>query len=82
MKLGRKSVLKAVDDVTFEIYKGEENILIGIDYLEDNGADLVVYDTTELLTTVYDFEEFIQVIDENGLDEEEFEIDRTTLVKI
>lgn len=73
-----------IDNVNylFEIYKGEENILIGIDYLEDNGADLVVYDTTELLTTVYDFEEFIQVIDENGLDEEEFEIDRTTLVKI
>lgn len=73
-----------IDNVNylFEIYKGEENILIGIDYLEDNGADLVVYDTTELLATVYDFEEFIQVIDENGLDEEEFEIDRTTLVKI
>lgn len=73
-----------IDNVNylFEIYKGEENILIGIDYLEDNEADLVVYDTTELLTTVYDFEEFIQVIEENGLDEEEFEIDRTTLVKI
>lgn len=73
-----------IDNVNhlFEIYKGEENILIGIDYLEDDGADLVVYDTTELLTAIYDFEEFIQVIDENGLDEKEFEIDRTTLVKI
>lgn len=68
----------------FERYKSRENILIGVDYLsvEDKGIDLVVYDTTNMLTEVGSFEDFIAVVDENGLDEEEFEVDRVTLVRM
>ena len=67
----------------FSEYAGRENILIGVDYLnsdtDHHGADLVVYDTTDMLQTPTDIQDFHDIINENWLDEEDFEIDRYTL---
>lgn len=65
-----------------------KNLIVGLDIMEsmelDNpGVDLVVYDTTNMLgLEVESVEDFRSTINENGLDEEEFEIDRATLVRI
>lgn len=64
-------------------YGAMSNILIGVDSLsvEDTGIDLVVYDVTEMIEKPEDIESFKEIVNENGLDEESFEIDRVTLVK-
>ena len=65
-------------------YEGQPNLVVGVDYLsaDDKGLYLVVYDTTEMLDDVETFEEFMTVVNENCLDEESFEVDRVTLVRI
>lgn len=69
----------------FKRYAGQENILIGVDYLnsdtDHHGADLVIYDTTEMLQQPTDIEDFYSIINENCLYEEDFEIDRYTLAQ-
>lgn len=58
----------------------------GVDYLavEDEGMDLVIYDVEGLEfdnERIYNYEQLVKYCNENGLDEENFEIDRVTLVK-
>lgn len=44
------------------------------------GLDGVLYDVSDLNVSTYD--EFMKFIDENGYDEETFEVDRCTLLRI
>lgn len=60
--------------------------VIGVDYLavEDEGIDLVVYDVEKLEfdnERIYSYKQLVKYCDESGLDEENFEIDRVTLVR-
>ena len=60
--------------------------VVGVDYLavEDKGADLVVYDVENIEfenERIYSYKQLVKYCNENGLDEENFEIDRVTLVK-
>lgn len=60
--------------------------VVGVDYLavEDEGMDLVIYDVEGLEfdnERIYNYEQLVKYCNENGLDEENFEIDRVTLVK-
>lgn len=60
--------------------------VIGVDYLdvESDGIDLVVYNVEGLELDnehIYNYEQLVKYCNENGLDEESFEIDRVTLVK-
>lgn len=64
----------------FDFYRNK-NLILTIDEHE-TGADLVVYDTTDMLEQPASTEEFHSIITENGLDEEMYEIDRNTLVRI
>ena len=62
------------------------NAVVGVDYLavEDEGMDLVVYDVENIEfenERIYSYEQLVKYCNENGLDEENFEIDRVTLVK-
>ena len=55
--------------------------IIGVDYHNElGGACLVLYSTLEL-DDVFDWEDLVEYCNENGLDEENFEIDRVTLIK-
>lgn len=59
-----------------------EDRLLGLDvHQEHGGADLVVYDVSDMLEHPIDFEDFKSIVNENALDEEEFEIDRVCLFK-
>lgn len=60
--------------------------IIGVDYLdvESDGIDLVVYDVEKLEFNnerIYSYEQLVEYCNDNGLDEENFEINRVTLVK-
>ena len=60
--------------------------VIGVDYLdvESDGIDLVVYNVEELEfdnEPIYSYKQLVKYCDDNGLDEENFEIDRVTLVR-
>lgn len=68
----------------FEKFGGNKDVIIGVDYLseDDCGVDLVVYDTSNMNKKPTGIENFHQWISENGEDEESFEMDRVTLVKI
>ena len=60
--------------------------VIGVDYLdvESDGIDLVVYNVEELELDnepIYSYKQLVRYCDDNGLDEENFEIDRVTLVR-
>ena len=60
--------------------------VIGVDYLdvESDGIDLVVYNVEELEfdnEPIYSYKQLVKYCDDNGLDEENFEINRVTLVK-
>lgn len=60
--------------------------IIGVDYLdvESDGIDLVVYDVEGLEfdnELIYSYEQLVGYCNDNGLDEENFEIDRVTLVR-
>lgn len=61
-------------------FKGIRNLMVKVDELE-TGADLVVYDVGGMLEVPSSVEEFSSIVNENGLDEAEFEIDRWTLVR-
>ena len=64
-----------------EIASGE--LLLGIDKLNcGNGADLVLYSPNDMLQEPEDIKDFYSIIEENGLDEEAFEVGRYTLIKI
>lgn len=45
------------------------------------GADLVVYDLSKLPEKARNIQEFHNIITKHGLDEETFEIDRSTFIK-
>ena len=54
---------------------------VGVDYRNEvNSACLVLYDTSEL-DDVFNWNDLIKYCNENGLDKENFEIDRVTLIK-
>lgn len=60
--------------------------VIGVDYLdvESDGIDLVVYDVEGLEfdnERIYSYKQLVEYCNENGLDEENFEINRVTLVR-
>lgn len=60
--------------------------VIGVDYLdvESDGIDLVIYDVEGLEfdnERIYSYKQLVKYCDESGLDEENFEIDRVTLVR-
>lgn len=56
--------------------------IVGVDYHEElNGADLVLYDIREL-EGVSSQRELSEWCDKNGGDEENYEVDRVTLVRI
>ena len=56
--------------------------IVGVDHHEElNGADLVLYDIREL-EGVSSQRELIQWCDNNGGEEESYEVDRATLVRI
>ena len=62
------------------------NTVVGVDYLavEDEGVDLVVYDVERIEFEneyIYNYERLVKYCNEYGLDEENFEIDRVTLIK-
>lgn len=57
-----------------------KNTLFVKEKLSSNGLDLVAYDITEIKTETK--EEFYNYISENGLNEEDFEVDRVTLIEI
>ena len=62
------------------------NTVVGVDYLavEDEGVDLVIYDVEGLEfdnERVYNYEQLVKYCNENGFDEENFEIDRVTLIR-
>ena len=60
----------------------EKLFMLGIDYHEEhNGADLVIYDVLELGYKVTSQKELNDWCTENGANEEDFEIDRITLVR-
>lgn len=56
--------------------------IVGVDHYEElNGADLVLYDIREL-EGVSNQRELSEWCDKNGGEEEAFEVDRVTLVRI
>lgn len=62
------------------------NTIVGIDYMaiEDNGVDLVVYDVGGLDykgESVLNYNQLVEFCNENGKNEEDYEIDRVTLIK-
>ena len=57
-----------------------KNTLFVKEKLSSNGLDLVAYDISEIKTETK--EEFYNYISENGLNEEDFEMDRVTLIEI
>lgn len=62
------------------------NTVVGVDYLtvEDEGVDLVVYDVEGLEfdnERIYDHEQLVKYCNENGFNEENFEIDRVALIR-
>lgn len=64
-------------------FKNRPELLLCIDELNaGTGADLVVYDTSTMLEQPESVEDFKSIINENALDEEIFEIERTTFVQI
>lgn len=55
-----------------------DHLMLGID-TSGSWADLIVYDTSDMLETPQDIEDFYSIVNENALDIEDFEIDRIAL---
>ena len=62
-----------------EKYKNE-NTLFATERVSPDGLDLIAYDITEIQTKTKD--KFYKYISKNGLNEEDFEMDRVTLIEI
>lgn len=56
------------------------DLIIGLDILEDGSADMVVYDVSEMLEVPTCYSEFVEIVEENALDPEEFEINRLNVI--
>lgn len=56
------------------------DLIIGLDILEDGSADMVVYDVSEMLEVPTFYSEFVEIVEENALDPEEFEINRLNVI--
>lgn len=61
-----------------------KELVLGVETMDSmtssQGLDGVLYDISDLDVSTYD--EFKKYIDENGYDEESFEVDRCTLLRI
>lgn len=61
-------------------------LVVGIDYHDElNGADMVVYDVSDLNDKGFDiqsFKDLSRFCDENGADEESWEVNRVTLIRV
>ena len=74
-----ESLEYAFDDWGIGVASG--SYIVGVDYHNElNGAYLVLYDTSEL-DDVFNWRDLVKYCNENGLDEENFEIDRVALIK-
>ena len=65
---------------------GYGSAVIGVDYLdvESDGIDLVVYNIEGLEfenEPIYSYEQLVEYCNDSGLDEENFEVNRVTLVR-
>lgn len=69
-----------INEYSGMLFRGE--YIVGVDHHEElNGADLVLYDVTEM-EGVSSQRELSEWCTKNGEDEENFEVDRVTLVRI
>ena len=79
-KVEEKNIQWVVDNYGIGLENGQ--YVLGVDHHEElNGADLVVYDVQELddVWSAYDLRRHC---DKTGVDEEEYEVDRVTLMEI
>lgn len=60
----------------------QERLLIAIEKLPKNGMDVVLYDISDFSKDIESIEEFNSQCDTLGYDEESFEVDRATLVRM
>lgn len=80
---GKVSKIEKINEENEKYLKekyNNKNTLFVTESIAPNGLDLVAYDITEIKTKTK--EEFYNYITENGLDEENFEMDRVTLIEI
>lgn len=57
----------------------QDHYMLGLDIHSQGGADLVLYDISDMLETPKDYDDFKSIIYENALDEREFEVHRVCL---
>ena len=78
-KIEEKNIQWVMDNYGIGLENGQ--YVLGVDHHEElNGADLVVYDVQEL--DVWSVDDLRRHCDNSGGDEESFEVDRVTLMKI
>lgn len=59
----------------------EEDVIIGLDLLENGGADMVAYDVSDMLEEPEDYSHFLEIVEENALELEDFEINRVGVLR-